>query len=242
MEKIAQEPFKAVVLTLFPPMFPGPLGQSLAGAALRDKIWELETVDIRGFASDKHRTVDDTPFGGGAGMVIRPDVLDAAIEASYPGEGSLIYLTPRGNLLNQDRVKVLAKEPSVTVICGRYEGVDQRVLEARDVEEISLGDFMLSGGEPGAIALLDAIVRLLPGVVGRPESLMDESFEDGLLEHPLYTRPEVWCGRRVPDVLTSGHHGSIREWRLVKSEEATRRRRPGLWASYCRSKARSKKG
>lgn len=224
--------FRAVALTLFPEMFPGPLGASLAGKALQDGVWTLETVDIRGFASDKHRTVDDSPFGGGAGMVMRPDVLDAAITASRPSGTPLIYLTPRGKILDQHRVRTLAAGPGVTLICGRYEGVDQRLLEAQGAEEVSLGDFVLSGGEAAAIALLDAVVRLLPGVVGKVESLQDESFETGLLEYPHYTRPDLWNGREVPEVLKSGHHAKITAWRRAQAEEITRVRRPDLWAAY----------
>ena len=229
-------PFRAVALTLFPEMFPGPLGASLAGKALLDGLWALETVDIRGFASDKHRTVDDSPFGGGAGMVIRPDVLEAAIAASRPNGTPLIYLTPRGRILDQARVRALALGPGVTLICGRYEGVDQRLLEAEEVEEVSLGDFILSGGEAAAIALLDAVVRLLPGVVGKTESLENESFETGLLEYPHYTRPDTWQGREVPEVLKSGHHAKVAAWRQAQAEEITRIRRPDLWALYAKAK------
>lgn len=228
--------FKATVLTLFPEMFPGPLGVSLAGKALKDGVWSLNAVDIRGFAADKHRTVDDAPFGGGAGMVMRPDVLDAAIEASYPGQGPLIYFTPRGRKLTQARVKELAAETAVTLVCGRFEGVDQRVLDARSVEEISLGDFVLSGGELAALTVLDAVVRLLPGVVGRTESLEDESFETGLLEYPHYTRPDVWKGVSVPEILKSGHHAKVAAWRKSQAEEVTKMRRPDLWAEYERKK------
>ena len=237
----AEAPFKAVALTLFPEMFPGPLGVSLAGKALQDGVWTLETVDIRGFASDKHRTVDDSPFGGGAGMVMRPDVLEAAVAASHSPDAPLIYLTPRGRLLDQSRVRVLAAGPGVGVICGRYEGVDERFLKARAVEEVSLGDFILSGGEPAAIALLDAVVRLLPGVVGRTESLEDESFETGLLEYPHYTRPDTWNGRDVPEVLKSGHHAKVGAWRRDRAEEVTRARRPDLWARYEAGAKRTKK-
>jgi tRNA (guanine37-N1)-methyltransferase len=222
----------ATVLTLFPDMFPGPLGLSLAGKALSDGVWGLTPVDIRSFAKDRHRTVDDAPFGGGAGMVMRPDVLDDAITASYPGTGPLIYFTPRGVTLSQDRVKTLAKESRVTLICGRFEGVDQRILDARNVEEVSLGDFVLSGGELAALTLLDAVVRLLPGVVGRNESLEDESFETGLLEYPHYTRPDPWNGRTVPEVLKSGHHAKVSAWRREQAERVTQDRRPDLWATY----------
>jgi len=229
-------PFRATVLTLFPEMFPGPLGHSLAGKALEQGLWSLETVDIRGFARDKHRTVDDTPFGGGAGMVMRPDVVDAAIDASWPRNGPLVYLSPRGRRFDQARARDLAAEPGVTLLCGRYEGVDQRVLDAWEVEELSIGDFILSGGEAAALTVLDAVVRLLPGVIGKTESLEDESFERGLLEYPLYTRPAVWQGRSVPEVLLSGHHAKVAEWRLRQSEEITRRRRPDLWAAYTAAK------
>jgi tRNA (guanine37-N1)-methyltransferase len=221
----------ATVLSLFPEMFPGPLGHSLAGRALAEGIWALDSVDIRAFARDKHRSVDDTPFGGGAGMVMRPDVVDAAIAASHRG-GPLIYLTPRGRLLDQKRVRELAAEPRVTILCGRFEGVDQRVLDARCAEEISLGDFVLSGGEPAALMLMDAVVRLLPGVVGKEESLTEESFEWGLLEYPHYTRPQQWEGRGVPEVLLSGHHEKIRAWRVRQAEDVTRQRRPDLWARH----------
>jgi tRNA (guanine37-N1)-methyltransferase len=218
----------ATVLTIFPEMFPGPLGASLAGKALREGIWRLETVDIRDFARDKHRSVDDAPFGGGPGMVMRPDVVDAAIEGAG-GCGPLVYLSPRGRLLDQQRVRALAEGPGVRLLCGRFEGVDERVLEARQVEEVSLGDFVLSGGEPAALALLDACVRVLPGVVGAAESLAEESFERGLLEYPHYTRPQVWQERAVPEALLSGHHEKIRAWRLARAEEVTKERRPDLW-------------
>ena len=229
-------PFRAVALTLFPEMFPGPLGASLAGKALQDGVWALETVDIRGFASDKHRTVDDSPFGGGAGMVMRADVLDAAITASRAPGTPLIYLTPRGRILDQARARELAAGKGVTLLCGRYEGVDQRLLEEQKAEEVSLGDFILSGGEAAAIALLDAVVRLLPGVVGKTASLEDESFETGLLEYPHYTRPDVWKGREVPEVLRSGHHAKVAAWRKAQAEEITRMRRPDLWARYAETK------
>ncbi|MGH6931397.1 MAG: tRNA (guanosine(37)-N1)-methyltransferase TrmD [Dongiaceae bacterium] len=221
------------VLTLFPEMFPGPLGHSIAGKALSAGIWALESVDIRGYASDKHRTVDDTPFGGGPGMVMRPDVVDAAIAAALDdGRGPVVYLSPRGRLLTQEVVRELAALPALSLLCGRYEGVDERVLEARAVDEISIGDFVLSGGEPAAIALIDAVVRQLPGVVGAPATLEEESFERGLLEYPHYTRPALWRDRAVPEVLTSGHHENIKAWRLAQAEAMTRRRRPDLWARY----------
>ncbi len=220
------------VLTLFPDMFPGPLGRSVAGRGLDDGVWALETVDIRDFARDKHASVDDTPFGGGAGMVMRPDVIAAALDSIGEAMGPRIYLSPRGRIVDQARIRELASESAVTLLCGRYEGVDERVLEARGLEEMSLGDFILSGGEPAAIALIDACVRLLPGVVGAAASLAEESFERDLLEYPHYTRPQVWQGRPVPEVLLSGHHEQIRTWRLAESERITRERRPDLWSRY----------
>ena len=235
-------PWRAMVLTIFPEMFPGPLGCSLAGQAMEDGIWGLETVDIRGFARDKHRSVDDAPFGGGPGMVMRPDVVDAALGAAAErfAAGPVIYLSPRGRVVDQARVRELTDGPGLTLLCGRFEGVDARVLEAREVEEVSLGDFVLSGGEPAAIALIDACVRLLPGVIGEEESLAEESFEWGLLEYPHYTRPREWRGREVPEVLLSGHHERIRAWRRDRSEEITRRRRPDLWDRYVARHATAK--
>lgn len=219
--------WRATVLTLFPEMLPGPLAHSLAGRALERGAWALDVRDIRAAATDRHRTVDDTPFGGGAGMVMRPDVLDAAIG---PADGRpLIYLSPRGAPLRQDRVRALAQGPGLTLICGRYEGVDQRVLDAREIEEISIGDYVLSGGELPALVLLDACVRLLPGVMGAVASGEDESFSAGLLEYPHYTRPAEWQGRGVPDILLSGHHGAIAAWRREQAEQITRARRPDLW-------------
>ena len=227
-----KDAWRARVLTLFPEAFPGPLGVSLAGKALKDGLWELETVNIRDFAGDRHRSVDDAPFGGGPGMVMRADIVDAALGAGGGAESPVIYLSPRGKLLTQARVKELAAGPGVTVLCGRFEGIDERVIAARDIEEISLGDFVLAGGEVAAMALLEACVRLLPGVIGAEESLAEESFERGLLEYPHYTRPQDWQGREVPEVLVSGDHGKIKAWRLAQAEEITKRRRPDLWASY----------
>lgn len=229
----------ATVLTLFPEMFPGPLGLSLSGKALSAGLWALETVDIRAFARDKHATVDDAPFGGGPGMVMRPDVVDAALASLPADERPKVFLTPRGKLLDQARVRALAEGPGVALLCGRYEGIDARVIEARGLEEASLGDFVLSGGELAAMAAIDACVRLLPGVVGTSASLDEESFAQGLLEYPHYTRPQVWCGRAVPEVLSSGHHEKIRAWRLAQAEDITRERRPDLWARYAQ---RTKKG
>lgn len=221
----------ATILTLFPEMFPGPLDISLAGRALREEKWRCEAMDIRGFATDRHRTVDDTPFGGGAGMVMRPDVADAAIAGAMPEGDSrpLVYLTPRGRLLDQSMVRDFAAGPGLVLLCGRYEGVDQRVIEARGMREVSLGDYVLSGGEIAALALLDACVRLLPGVMGAADSAIEESHSAGLLEYPHYTRPADWQGRAVPPVLLSGHHAEVARWRRAQSEAVTRERRPDLW-------------
>jgi tRNA (guanine37-N1)-methyltransferase len=227
--------WRASVLTLFPEMFPGPLGLSLAGKALRDERWALDTLDIRSFAPGRHRSVDDTPFGGGAGMVMRPDVVDAALGAAAeanPG-APLIYLSPRGKRLDQALVRDLAAGPGCVLLCGRYEGVDQRVIEARDMVEISAGDIVLSGGEVAALLLLDACIRLLPGVMGAAASAAEESHgPEGLLEYPHYTRPAEWNGRGVPDVLLSGHHAEVAKWRRTRAEEITRARRPDLWNRY----------
>jgi tRNA (guanine37-N1)-methyltransferase len=233
--------WRAVVLTLFPEMFPGPLGLSLAGRALETGRWSLEARDIRAHATDRHRTVDDAPFGGGVGMVMRPDVVDAALEAACSGARDLpeIYLTPRGARLTQARVRALAAGPGVVLLCGRFEGIDQRVIDRRGVEELSLGDFVLSGGEPAAIALIDACVRLLPGVIGDADALSEESFERGLLEYPHFTRPAEWQGLKVPEVLLSGHHERIQAWRLAEAERTTRERRPDLWSRYTADRAHS---
>jgi tRNA (guanine37-N1)-methyltransferase len=225
-------PWTATVVTLFPAMFPGPLGHSLAGRALADGLWRLDAIDIRDHATDRHRTVDDTPCGGGPGMVLRPDVVDAALAAAGTGGRAMIYLSPRGRLLDQARVRELAAGPGVILLCGRFEGVDQRVIDAHALEEISLGDYVLSGGEPAALALIDACVRLLPGVVGSADTLTEESFEHGLLEYPHYTRPADWCGRRVPDVLLSGDHARVRAWRRAEAERLTQARRPDLWRRH----------
>lgn len=225
--------WRATVLTLFPEMFPGPLGLSLAGKALHDGKWSLATIDIRDYATDKHRSVDDTPAGGGAGMVMRADITAAAIDAARkdadPGTPA-IYLSPRGKPLIQARAHALSQGPGVLLLCGRFEGVDQRVLEARDVEEISIGDYVLSGGELAAQVLIDAVVRLLPGVAGNEGSLAEESFASGLLEYPQYTRPKEWEGRAIPDVLLSGDHEGIAKWRREQAEAITQARRPDLWA------------
>ena len=231
--------WRATALSLFPEMFPGPLGESLAGKALKEGVWQLEAVDIRRFARDRHGTVDDAPFGGGAGMVMKPDVLSAALlaVAEAPGMAGMpkLLLSPRGAPFSQARGRELAAGRGVVLVCGRFEGVDERVIEAHALEEISVGDFVLSGGEIAAMAVIDCCVRLLPGVMGEPQSASEESFEDGLLEYPHYTRPAAWTGpdgteRRVPEVLVSGHHGKVAEWRMRQREEITRRRRPDLWA------------
>ena len=223
--------WRASVLTIFPEMFPGPLGLSLAGRALENRIWSLETVDIRNFGRDKHRTVDDTPFGGGPGMVMRADVLARAIDAVAPAGDARprLAMSPRGVPLTQGRVEALARGPGAVILCGRFEGVDERVIEGRNLEEVSLGDFVLSGGEIAALALLDACVRLLPGVMGKEVSGAEESFAEGLLEYPHYTRPQLWEGRAIPEVLVSGDHAKVAAWRRAEAEMLTRQRRPDLW-------------
>jgi len=226
--------FAATVLTLYPEMFPGPLGVSLAGRALEEGIWSLETVQIRDFAADKHRTVDDTPAGGGAGMVLKADVLAAAVDHARSDrlDCPVLAMTPRGKPLSQARVRELVAGPGVIVLCGRFEGFDERIFEARDIEEVAVGDIVLSGGEPAAIMLLDACIRLLPGVMGAPSSGSEESFEDGLLECPQYTRPAIWEGCKVPEVLRSGDHAKVAAWRKQQAEDDTRLRRPDLWERH----------
>jgi len=228
--------WKVRVLTLYPEMFPGVLGHSLTGKALQEGLWGLEAIDIRLFARGKHRNVDDTPAGGGAGMVLRADVVGRAIDFADKGhtheDWPVIYLSPRGRPFDQATARRLSAARGVTLLCGRFEGVDERVLEARQVEEISLGDFVLTGGEIAAQALIDATVRLLPGVLGNAESTEEESFSSGLLEHPQYTRPAEWEGREIPEILTSGHHGNVQKWRQAQSETLTRERRPDLWEKY----------
>lgn len=230
-ERAAGGAWQASVLTLFPEMFPGSLGFSLAGKALEDGLWSLETVNIRDFGQGKHAQVDDTPSGGGVGMVLKADVLGDAIDAASPAGDARprLYLSPRGAPLSQARVRELADGPGVVLLCGRFEGIDERVIEGRNLEEVSLGDFVLSGGEPAALALLDAVIRLLPGVMGAEASGEDESFEGGLLEYPHYTRPGTWEGKEIPAVLTSGDHGKVAAWRREQSERLTRERRPDLW-------------
>jgi tRNA (guanine37-N1)-methyltransferase len=221
--------FRATVLTLYPEMFPGHLGFSLAGKAMERSQWSIETVQIRDFAEDRHRTVDDTPAGGGAGMVLKPDILAKAIDHVSGGDNRpRLLMSPRGKPLTQQRVRELASGDGVVIVCGRFEGVDQRVIEARNLEEVSIGDYILSGGEPAALTLLDAVIRILPGVMGNALSGTHESFEDGLLEHPQYTRPQVFEGREIPSVLTSGNHAAIEKWRLEEARKLTAERRPDL--------------
>lgn len=224
--------WQATILSLFPEMFPGPLGLSLAGRALEQQIWSLQTVQIRDFALDKHHSVDDTPLGGGAGMVLRPNVMSAALDQVADAAGPRIYFSPRGRLLDQALVRELAAGPGAVMVCGRYEGLDQRVIDTHQLLEVSLGDYILAGGEIAALATLDAVIRLLDGVIGKTISHEDESFETGLLEYPHYTQPRQWQGQCAPDVLLSGHHGQIAAWRQHQAEEATKHRRPDLWQKY----------
>ena len=224
--------WQATILTLFPDAFPGILGTSIIGRGLENEIWSLEALDIRAFSDHKHRSVDDTPAGGGAGMVLRPDVVASAIDSVERENRPLIYLSPRGKPLTQARVRQLSSDPGVILICGRFEGLDERVIEARGIEEVSIGDYILAGGEVAAMVLLEAVVRCLPGVAGNDHSLEEESFESGLLEYPHYTRPRVWEGRSIPDVLLSGDHGAVETWRQEQSERLTEQRRPDLWQAW----------
>jgi tRNA (guanine37-N1)-methyltransferase len=230
--------WRASVLTILPEMFPGPLAASLAGKALHSAIWSLDTHDIRNAATDKHRTVDDTPAGGGPGMVMKADVLARALDTVPHDTRPRLLMSPRGTPLTQDRIRSLAAGPGVTIVCARFEGVDERLIRTRALEEVSLGDFILSGGEIAALALLDACVRLLPGVMGKEASAAEESFADGLLEYPQYTRPPVFEGEPIPDVLLSGDHGRIAAWRRAEAERLTRERRPDLWAAYLARKGK----
>lgn len=227
--------FKAKILTIFPEVFPGFLGYSLTGRALNEGIWQFEAVNIRDYAFDKHGSVDDTPCGGGAGMIMRPDVLGEAIEHNYDG-GKIIYMSPKGKPLTQKKVHELSKEDKLTIICGRFEGIDERVIEEYNIEEISIGDYILTGGEQAAMIMLDAIVRLLPGVLGNSASTENESFEAGLLEYPQYTRPIEWKGRKVPDILMSGHHENVAKWQREQALQITKERRPDLLEKMLDSK------
>lgn len=233
--------WRATVLALFPEMLPGPLGLSLAGKALANRLWDLQAIDIRDFATDRHRSVDDTPAGGGPGMVLRPDVVARALDSVPQDDRPRLLMSPRGEPLTQRRVAALAQGPGVVVLCGRFEGVDERVIAARGLEEVSIGDYVLSGGELAALVLLDACVRLLPGVMGKQASGAEESFAQGLLEYPQYTRPAVWEGRGIPEVLLSGDHGRVTAWRREAAERVTRERRPDLWASHAARAGRADK-
>ena len=224
--------WKARIFTLYPEIFPGPLNKGLYGKALLNKIWNLDIINIRDSAEDKHKTVDDTPFGGGSGMLIKPDVLASSIDQHVSKREKIFYLTPKGKLFNQKIAKSLSKEHCVNLICGHFEGVDQRLLETRNIEEISIGDYILSGGETAAFVIVDSILRLIPGILGNEESVHEESFENGLLEYPQYTKPQLWEEKNVPDVLLSGDHSKIKDWRLSQSEAITRHRRPDLWQKY----------
>ena len=223
------------VFTLYPEIFPGPLNQGLYGKALAKKLWDLKVVNIRDFAEDKHKTVDDTPFGGGSGMLLKPDVLAKAIDQNMKVGERIFYLSPKGKKFKQKLAQKLSKEKSINLICGHFEGVDERILTTRNIEEISIGDFILSGGETAAFVIIDSVLRLLPGVLGNDQSKNDESFENGLLEYPQYTKPQIWGKKNVPEVLLSGDHNKIKDWRLSQSEAITRDRRPDLWEKYKRN-------
>jgi tRNA (guanine37-N1)-methyltransferase len=223
---------QAQIFTLYPELFPGPLNKGLYGKALSNNIWNLKVVNIRDYSSDKHKTVDDTPFGGGSGMLIKPDVLANSLDQNVKTNEKIYYLTPKGKLFSQKLAKKLSKEKTINLICGHFEGVDQRVIDTRNIEELSIGDYVLSGGETAALIVLDSILRLIPGVLGNEQSIFEESFENGLLEYPQYTKPQIWEKKSVPEVLLSGDHAKIKDWRLSKSEAITRDRRPDLWQKY----------
>ena len=227
--------FEAQVFTLYPEVFPGVLAQGLYGKALSNKLWNLNVVNIRNSATDKHKTVDDTPYGGGTGMLIKPDILAKSLDQKLRKGERVFYLSPKGKKFDQKFARELAKEKSISLICGHFEGVDERVLSTRNIEEISIGDYVLSGGETAALVVLDSILRLLPGVLGNEKSFVDETFENGLLEYPQYTKPQIWEEKSVPDVLLSGDHAKIKDWRLSQSEAITRDRRPDLWQKYKKS-------
>ena len=223
---------QAQIFTLYPELFPGPLNKGLYGKALSNNIWNLKIVNIRDYSSDKHKTVDDTSFGGGSGMLIKPDVLANSLDQNVKPNEKIYYLTPKGKLFSQKLAKKLSKEKTINLICGHFEGVDQRVIDTRNIEELSIGDYVLSGGETAALVVLDSILRLIPGVLGNDQSISEESFENGLLEYPQYTKPQIWEKKNVPDVLLSGDHAKIKDWRLSESEAITRDRRPDLWQKY----------
>jgi len=224
--------FRVQIFTLYPDLFPGPLGEGLYGKALSKKIWDLKVTNIRNYALDKHKTVDDTTFGGGSGMLIKPDVIAKSLDENISEGEKIFYLTPKGSLFNQSVAKELSKEKSINLICGHFEGIDQRVIDNRKIKELSIGDFVLSGGETAAYVILDSILRLIPGVIGNKNSITEESFENGLLEYPQYTKPQIWEKNSVPEVLLSGDHAKIKDWRLSQSEAITRDRRPDLWQKY----------
>ena len=224
--------WQARIFTLYPEIFPGPLKKGLYGKALLNKIWNLDIINIRDSAEDKHKTVDDTPFGGGSGMLIKPDVLARSIDQHINKSEKIFYLSPKGKLFNQETAKSLSKEHCINLICGHFEGVDQRLLETRNIEEISVGDYILSGGETAALIIIDSILRLVPGILGNEKSVYEESFENRLLEYPQYTKPQLWEEKNIPDVLLSGDHSKIKDWRLSQSEAITRHRRPDLWQKY----------
>ena len=224
--------FVATVFTLYPDLFPGPFSKGLYGKALEKKIWDLQKINIRDYAEDKHKTVDDTPYGGGSGMLIKPDVIGRALDKNTKKGEKIIFLTPRGKVFNHECAKKFSQEKIINIICGHFEGIDQRVIDSRNIEEISIGDFVLSGGETASYVFLDAILRLIPGVIGNENSIAEESFENGLLEYPQYTKPQIWEKKSVPDVLLSGDHAKIKDWRLLQSEAITRDRRPDLWQKY----------
>ena len=224
--------WQAQVFTLYPEVFPGPLSKGLYGKALSKKLWNLNIVNIRDAAEDKHKTVDDTPYGGGSGMLLKPDVLAKSLDQNEVKGGRIIYLSPRGKKFDQNYARELSDEKSISLICGHFEGVDERVLATRNIEEISIGDYVLSGGETAAFVVIDSVLRLLPGILGNENSKIDESFENGLLEYPQYTKPQIWEEKAVPEVLLSGDHSKIKDWRLSQSEAITRVRRPDLWEKY----------
>ena len=224
--------FLARIFTLYPDYFPGPLNKGLYGKAMEKKLWNMETVNIRDYATDKHKTVDDTPYGGGFGMLLKPDILAKALDKKLKSEEKIYCLSPKGKLFNQKMAKELSKEKTINLICGQFEGVDERVLGTRNIEEVSIGDYVLSGGETAALVILDSVLRLLPGVLGNDKSPADETFENGLLEYPQFTKPQIWEEKSVPDVLLSGDHAKIKDWRLSQSEAITRDRRPDLWQKY----------